>query len=38
MENYENKELLKDAAKKSLESLKDLKPVRKSTIRLQTRH
>ena len=26
MENYENKELLKDAAKKSLESLKDLKP------------
>lgn len=26
MELYENKELLKDAAKKSLESLKDLKP------------
>ena len=26
MENYENKELLKDAAKKSLESLEDLKP------------
>ena len=26
MENYENKELLKDAAKKSLESLKDMKP------------
>lgn len=26
MENYENKELLKDVAKKSLESLKDLKP------------
>ena len=26
MENYENKELLKDAAKQSLESLKDLKP------------
>ena len=26
MDNYENKELLKDAAKKSLESLKDLKP------------
>lgn len=26
MENYENKELLKDAAKKSLESLKDLEP------------
>ena len=26
MENYENKELLKDAAKKSLESLKDLTP------------
>lgn len=26
MENYENKELLKDAAKKSLERLKDLKP------------
>ena len=26
MENYENKELLKEAAKQSLESLKDLKP------------
>lgn len=26
MENYENKELLKDAAKKSLMSLKDLEP------------
>lgn len=26
MDNYENKELLKDAAKKSLESLKDMKP------------
>lgn len=26
MENYENKGLLKDAAKQSLESLKDLKP------------
>lgn len=26
MENYENKELLKEAAKQTLESLKDLKP------------
>lgn len=26
MENYENKELLKEAAKQSLETLKDLKP------------
>ena len=26
MENYENKELLKEAAKQSLKSLKDLKP------------